>query len=133
VATYDLHGGSVTIDIADVGTADRTFAMLHLQDPSADFVRIEHGGEELDVRVQDTGQSVKVAMRPWNPAEHYWRIDASGGTMIWEVSTDAVTWIELYRAAPPIAIAAITVRLMIAADDTAATQIRYDDVVVCGP
>ncbi|MBK7193393.1 MAG: hypothetical protein IPH80_13010 [Myxococcales bacterium] len=133
VLAFDLTDGLAEVDVADVGTVSRVFAYIQVQSHVDGFTRIEHSGTQVVVRIDIGGQPGQVAARAWNPAEHYWRIRASSGDMIWEVSADRASWLELHRAPVPFDISQATVKLAVATDASAGTQVRYESAAVCGP
>ncbi len=130
-ATYDLRGGSVELEVAQVATLARTFTFLALTDPADHKTSLLHGKvtvEQMSAEVDGNN----LATRGYVPTERYWRIREGGGQLTWEVSADRAAWAEIHRAAAPLDLSAVVVEPW-AYSENGGGELRLERLTVCGP
>jgi hypothetical protein len=130
-ARFDLRGGSVELEVAQVATLNRTFTYLALTDPADHKTRLFHG-KVTTARMSVEIDGSNVATRGYVAGERYWRIRESGGQVIWDVSADRLAWAEVNRAASPIDLSAVSVEPWAYAENGGG-ELRVERVTVCGP
>lgn len=132
LARYDLRGGSIEAEVAQIADQARVYTLFGLSGAQGGQTKVavgfNTGAPALTVEVDGN----QLASAAWLPAERFWRIRESGGELIWEVSTDRVTYGERHRVAQPFDVSAVKIDLWGWNEGTGG-ELRFESVAVCGP
>jgi hypothetical protein len=126
---YDLHGGGIEVQVAEVG-GDNT--IVEVRNHLGNTAQLVLEGNMIAASLFNVTGAGTLAQRVWNPAERFWRIREEGGDMVWELSTDRASWSELHRRALPFAVEHVRGTVSGGGLAPATSRVRFEDVNLNG-
>lgn len=108
----DLRASAVEVVVEEAGTGDGVATVLAARfDPNHFFQLLVRNGMLITTFVDVTPMTSAI---PYDPVAHrVWRIRENGGMLIFEVSPDRVSWVQLRAVATPEWVDAITVSMYV--------------------